>query len=202
MLESQVKNQIIETAREQFLMFGFSKVTTKEIAASLGMSKKTLYKYFPSKEELLQAIMQSTMDEIRTGIEEILNDEQQEFIWKLKRSFLFLGDRMNKLFSRPLLRDIHRKSPQMWKQVVEFREKMILSKFSGLISEGVESGVFRQDVKQQILVRIYLSAIQSLINPEMLSQIPFTAKEVFEEIVSTLFSGILTDSARRKFMEY
>ena len=34
---------------------GFSKVTLDEIATELGMSKKTLYKYFEDKEDLLRA---------------------------------------------------------------------------------------------------------------------------------------------------
>ncbi len=49
----EIKDRILSRAEEMFLKFGYSKVTMDEIAANIGMSKKTLYKFFPSKEELV-----------------------------------------------------------------------------------------------------------------------------------------------------
>lgn len=54
--EETIRKRILETAKEFFLEFGYKKVTMDEIADSLGMSKKTLYQYFPSKYELLSAV--------------------------------------------------------------------------------------------------------------------------------------------------
>ena len=48
------KDQVIEAARELFHQFGFKKVSMDEIAAKAGVTKKTIYMYFSSKEELLK----------------------------------------------------------------------------------------------------------------------------------------------------
>ena len=60
------KDQVIEAARELFHQFGFKKVSMDEIAAKAGVTKKTIYMYFSSKEELLKYFIQ----------EEILNMEK------------------------------------------------------------------------------------------------------------------------------
>jgi AcrR family transcriptional regulator len=47
--DSDTKQRIMESAREEFFRHGFTKVTVEEIAAKNGISKKTIYKYFDGK---------------------------------------------------------------------------------------------------------------------------------------------------------
>jgi len=55
---SDVREQIIEAAREVFRRYGFRKATMDEIAARVGKQKGALYYYFPGKEELFKAILE------------------------------------------------------------------------------------------------------------------------------------------------
>jgi len=54
---SQKQGTDFEAAAHRFMELGISKVTLDEIASDLRMSKKTMYKYFPSKEDLLKNII-------------------------------------------------------------------------------------------------------------------------------------------------
>ena len=62
--DNPIRAQILTKAREEFFTHGFSKVTTDELAVALGISKKTLYQHFSSKEELLQAAVYQLRDEL------------------------------------------------------------------------------------------------------------------------------------------
>lgn len=193
------KTRILESAREQFANRGFSKVTTDEIASELGISKKTLYKHFPKKETLLQEVMEWTMYEIRQGAEKILNDDRLEFTEKLESIMTFIGGQVSRYLTKPFLRDIKRSAPELWARFEAFRKEQINSKFSNLITLGIKIGVFRKDVNQQLVVLVYLNAIQNIIHPETLSHLPFTASEAFESIIKIIFEGILTDHGRQNF---
>ncbi|HUN67103.1 MAG TPA: TetR/AcrR family transcriptional regulator [Bacteroidota bacterium] len=57
--DHSTRKQILESALRQFGHFGFSKVTMNDIAAEIGMGKATLYYYFPTKEELFQAVLEN-----------------------------------------------------------------------------------------------------------------------------------------------
>ncbi len=64
------RSAILETAIQHFAERGFRGVTTRELAASLGVSEPILYQHFPSKKDLYNAIIEHTMDE---GYYEALN---------------------------------------------------------------------------------------------------------------------------------
>ena len=59
-----MKNKILEKSKELFLNLGFKSVTMDEIATSLGVSKKTIYKYFKNKTELVDAVTHFMFDTI------------------------------------------------------------------------------------------------------------------------------------------
>ena len=68
------KEKIIEASRNLFHQFGFKKVSMDEIAKEAGVTKKTIYMYFNSKEELLKYFIN----------EEIKNMENIVKMWKVK----------------------------------------------------------------------------------------------------------------------
>lgn len=53
---------ILEAARKRFAHFGLAKTTMTEIASDIGMSKASLYYYFPDKEHLFAAVIGREMD--------------------------------------------------------------------------------------------------------------------------------------------
>ena len=52
------RNNILEIAQKRFGMYGLAKTTMQEIANDLGMSKGSLYYYFPDKERLYAAVLE------------------------------------------------------------------------------------------------------------------------------------------------
>ena len=56
-------NLILGVAQKRFGLYGLDKTTMKEIAADLGMSKASLYYYFPDKETLFKAVFENEQTE-------------------------------------------------------------------------------------------------------------------------------------------
>ena len=61
-VDQSTRKRILERVRSRFFSSGFSKVTMDELAHDLGVSKKTIYKHFPSKNELLRELLKLKMD--------------------------------------------------------------------------------------------------------------------------------------------
>jgi AcrR family transcriptional regulator len=57
--DNATRKQILAAACRQFTRFGFSKVAMHDIAGEIGLGKATLYYYFPTKEELFQAVLEN-----------------------------------------------------------------------------------------------------------------------------------------------
>ena len=192
-----IKDRILTRAEEMFLKSGYSKVTMEEIAANLGMSKKSLYKYFPSKEELVKAIISKMSCDIQDSIEVTLANSEMDFIEKLEKLMNLIRILSTK-FEGPLLEDLYKNIPELWKQIIQFKNENIIQKFTQLINSGVKKGIFRKDIDHRLIVLIYVSAIKALMNYEILAQIPFTDDQVYETINKVIFTGIFTEDIVNK----
>ena len=70
-IRQDMKDTILEKSKELFLRNGFKTVGMDDIAQSLHISKKTIYQYFPSKEDLVKAVLGYIYDLAFGKIEEI-----------------------------------------------------------------------------------------------------------------------------------
>jgi AcrR family transcriptional regulator len=62
--DETIVRDIIDTARELFKKSGFKKTTMGDIARSMGKAKSSLYYYYPSKEDIFEAVIYAEMDEL------------------------------------------------------------------------------------------------------------------------------------------
>jgi AcrR family transcriptional regulator len=200
MNKNKIKNRITDRAGQMFFERGSSGVSMDEIASSLGISKKTLYQYFPGKKGLLYEVISTTMKENEKVANDIINDRKLNFHLKLSRLMNHVSSIVSRL-SLPFGEDLRRNDPEMWKELDQFRRKIILNNFNKLLESGIKQGIFRQDVDPQLMILMFSTLMQNLIDPKIFSQIPFTAAQVFETIVEVVFRGILTEPARKDFIK-
>lgn len=64
----QMRQQLTDTATEMFLERGFDAVRITEIAEACGVSEKTVFNYFPTKESLVLDLPDATMAALRAGL--------------------------------------------------------------------------------------------------------------------------------------
>ncbi len=194
-----LRERIVEAARERFFSLGVSQVTMEELAHDLGMSKKTVYKFFTSKDELVKAVLELVKEEVERNICRITENNEMDFVQKLKSTMTYLALHYSR-WSPALVQDLRRNAPHVWKQIEEFR-KQKMEGCGDEIRQGIEAGVFRSDVDPKLVMRLFSHSIQTMVHPEMLSQMPYSAGQVYETIVKIIYGGMFTDDARRKFFQ-
>lgn len=197
MNHDNVRQRIIEASRDRFYAMGFSKVTMDELVGELGISKKTMYKYFSSKDHLIDAITEWQMIRALGKVKAIV-DPPIDFIEKMHNLWAFIGETYSRM-SKQYHDDMRRFRPDLWRRIEEFRRKHLIENAAKLIEEGIKRGVFRKDVNKEILVLLYVSAIQGVMHPEILVEHSFSAEEAFKTVLRVMFDGILTDQAREEY---
>src|SRR5471032_1960331 len=65
-----MRRQLSDTATEMFMERGFDAVRVSEVAEACGVSEKTVFNYFPTKESLILDRWDATMAALRTGLAE------------------------------------------------------------------------------------------------------------------------------------
>jgi AcrR family transcriptional regulator len=65
-----MRRQLSDTATQMFLERGFDAVRVTDVAEACGVSEKTVFNYFPTKESLILDRLEATMASLRTGLAE------------------------------------------------------------------------------------------------------------------------------------
>lgn len=191
------KERILETSREKFFEFGFLKVTIDEIAADLRMSKKTLYKFFPSKEDLIKAVVHHMMKRVSNQVDSIVQSPKP-FDQKMTELLAFIGKMWGRA-GRQFPIDMKRNFPELWKEIEAFRRERVLTQIQKMFLQGQQERILRQDMNTDLFMLMFLSCVEGILNPTTLSEYPFSMAEAFKGIFKILFEGALTDESRARF---
>src|ERR1700744_192400 len=170
-----IVRDIIDTARGLFKKSGFKKTTMGDIARSLGKAKSSLYYYYPSKEDIFEAVLHSEMDELLEQIHQSI-----EYATSSKEKLtIYCRCRLLKL------NELCNLSDALKSEMGELHELHCImtdlkSKFDtthvGLVreilEEGVNNGEFKKINKDNIELVAYLmvSSFRGLAAPLMVSQ--------------------------------
>ncbi len=196
------KHKILDKASEMFGSYGFSNVKTEDLASEIGISKRTLYEQYPSKKALLDDIVDSILcdanDRVNQVVRNIAEDDNTNFLEELKKLWN-LNTESYMIFRKAFLDDIKKSSPETWVKIKEFRENKMKENFEKISSIGVKRGIAKSHINDDILFLLYLNAINNILNPEILSELPYNSRAVVNQIFEILLTGSLTEKGRKLY---
>lgn len=158
---SSKSNEIINAARKRFAHYGFSKVSMDEIAADADMGKASLYYYFPTKENLFQAVLIQEQNEFLKEMEILLNSDNsasEKLIEFVNKRLAFFQHSLN-LGTLGLHTFFDAKS--FHKKYFQAFEKQELILIKRIISEGKVKGEFDKKLNQNTEI-VLLHILQGL----------------------------------------
>jgi AcrR family transcriptional regulator len=190
------KNKIIELTEEKFFRDGFYKTTMDEVASELKMSKKTIYKFFPSKDDLVTAIARHFMEGLKSKILPALNSDKNA-IEKLAELNYILAKVSTKV-STKRMDEIKRHLPKLWNEIDAFRTKMMFLNITKVIDQGKAEGLFL-DYPTPIIMNTLVSSVRAIVNPEFILNNNFSISEAALFVFKVVIGGIATDKGRKIF---
>ena len=191
-----MKDRIIKASDALFAQYGFSKTTADEIAQQAGMSKRTLYKYFESKLQILDTLIEEKLEKLKTDLNEILG-LKIDFPEKMRRITTSVAVTLSGM-STHFLEDLQRNTPQIWDKISGFRKDMVHVYFPMLLDEGINEGHFKKTINKGVAVLLMMNAMEIIINPKLVTslpynlaqQVPVKPEELFDRIIEIIYDGI------------
>lgn len=193
-----VRAKIVRKAAEEMIVRGYTRVTMDDIASGLGMSKKTLYRVFPGKREMLMAVLSEVTGDIERGLLALTARTDCDFIEKLRRVMEYVGVQYSRL-GEGFVEDLRTSESDILRNLERFREDLVHRYFRQLIEEGIQKGAFRSDIDPRVLAMVYLASIRHILNPRVILELGTTALRTYDSIFRLLFEGMLTDEARARY---
>lgn len=144
----KTRQEILLAAVAEFAEQGLSGARVDAIAERTRTSKRMIYYYFGSKEQLYLAVLEKLYGDIRATEEELRLDElaPDEAIRRLVE-FTFEHHNRNVDFIRVVsIENIHKGAHIAKSQVIATLNKSVLTSIASILDRGVAAGLFRRDV--------------------------------------------------------
>lgn len=155
-----MKESILLKTSEIFLKFGFKSVTMDDIANDLGMSKKTLYKYFKNKEDLVEQSVTALHETCISAVNTICNMGHNA----IKENF-----EIKKMFKDMFQNSDDSPMFQLKKYYPEIYHKVMTKEFDVFnecietnLNKGIEEGLYRKNLDKSVVTRFYFALIFSV----------------------------------------
>ncbi|HEV7379126.1 MAG TPA: TetR/AcrR family transcriptional regulator [Dyadobacter sp.] len=181
------EERILQRSSELFAQFGINVVRTDDISTDLGISKKTFYKYFVSKEELVVRVMQEMLERSSSEMDQLVNSsgnaiEQTCALWDLFTSF-------QKKYNPNFIRDMQRSYARAWELVEQFRSGLVKDVLIRTLKTGIGQNFYREDLNKEIIARLWLDLSSQ--------ERPIPGSE--DEIKNLFIRGLLTSEGFRSY---
>lgn len=190
------KEKISNYSQNLFFKSGFYKITMDEIAKGLSISKKTIYKYFPSKNKLVDEVMFLFIKYVKGRISKSIS-EQDNSIGKIRALAEIFAELSLKL-NQKILYDIQTHRPDLWDKIEEFRGKVIKEVWEEIINQGKKEG-YIIDKPNDIIITLIYASIRSIINPTYLINHNYSINEAFKLTIDILIRGFLTPEGQKVY---
>ena len=149
--ENSTAERLLDAAVALFARKGYAATSTREVAALLGMQKASLYYHIESKEDLLYFICRSSLERIRSDVEQAI----QEVRNPLERTRTLICAHIESMLRdaeehSTNLAEMHALSPERLAQVVALREGYV-DLVRSVLQEAQRAGALRTDIDVKYL---------------------------------------------------
>ena len=192
----ELRERIILAAVELFTTNGIKSITMDEIAASLGISKRTLYEVFPDKETLLEECILKSQKDGDIFVKEVI-ETSNNVLEVLLRCYQWSIERFHAT-NKKFFEDI-KKYPKAYQLMKNNRHRSSEDTVN-FFKEGVKQGIFRDDVNFAIINLLVRDQLDLLMNSDICNEYSFL--EVYESIMFTFLRGISTEKGARVLEDF
>ncbi|MGM5631796.1 TetR/AcrR family transcriptional regulator [Apibacter raozihei] len=157
-----IKEKIISKALDLFTQIGVKVVTMDMISSELGMSKKTLYEHFSSKEELIKITfsecLSCSMSDMECKIKNYQNIIHQILLILENLSEMFLIKKDQITFQ------LEKFYPEIFHEILAAQQTFIKNLLKNNISLGIDEGVYRAKINKKITAEYIYLTIQLIMD--------------------------------------
>ena len=200
MAESDTKQRIKQAANDLVMQYGIRSVSMDDIAANLGISKKTIYLYFKDKDELVDEIVGDIIVNNRYEC----NADRDRAENAIHEIFLVM-DMMAEMFAvmNPgILFDMQKYHPATFKKFLKHKNEYLYNVCRENLERGIQEELYRPELAVDILCRYRVETMFIPFNPDFQQSLKYNLAKIEEEIIIHFLFGLVSLKGYKLVMKY
>ena len=202
LMDEKTRNRILETTADLFFSRGIKETTMDHIARQLGMSKKTLYKYYAHKTDLVRAVMEYVFSGLSGRIKEICLTEGNPYeqFFKIRNVVI---DMLRNTTGHTNYYQLRTWYPEIARELEKRKRQSLMECLDHNLHTGHKAGYYRKSIDDEFVKRLYVGSYRMLMDQELFPPDQFPRDYIGHEFLKFFLSAISTKKGREqlKLME-
>lgn len=193
--EEQSKNLILEQGFRTLTKEGPKNFTVERLSSNLRMSKKTIYKYFPTKENLIEKIVGFFIGSIKRKFESVAESNENPIV-KINLVMDYLTNRIMRVPTESLM-EIKVRYPHIWKNIESFRLDMT-QYFQEFFKDAQKQGMAKSDIDMDKAAILFMNIVNSTFQPELFMNNNLAPVDTIKLFMKMISEGIFIVNTDKK----
>lgn len=196
----EIQERIIVKTHELFMRYGIRSVSMDEIAAQLGISKKTIYQYYADKDALVDGVIDI---EVHTNEKECIVHKQQceNAVHEIFLAMDMVHE-MLKTMNPAILYDLKKYHPNGFKKFNDHKNQFFYAIIKDNLERGIEEELYRPEINVDILCRFRIACMFLIFDPDAFPPHKTNIGEVLWETTENFLLGLTTPKGAKQFLKY
>jgi len=177
-----------------FREFGLH-LSIDEIADKAGVTKKTLYNHFESKEGLLKFCLQTFVNDLEKKIS-IMYSEEVNAIDGFKSGIYGMGEVFRSM-SPVFFNDLRKMFPEISGVQHKVGFGTFLDGMKKNLVKGKKEKLYRQDIDVEMISRFFITSVVSFFITSVMTRSDYSAKDYFRSMTDYHLNAVITPKGRR-----
>lgn len=194
------KERIIEVSLQQFLEHGIKQMTVKNLVEPLGLSTKTVYKFFTDKEDFLKQCLFLHYSELLKKFPFLIIEMSSP----VDRILMFFNEIFKLDFgtSQTFYHDLNYYYPQIQDLLIEEFFSLGVIKINTLIVEGIEGGFFLSELKDDVVFETMMLLYTNITRSSKLKELNYSPNILMQNTLDAYIRGICTEKGLISFNDF
>ncbi len=183
-----------------FMKYGIRSVSMDDIAAEVGMSKKTIYQEYKDKDALVKEIFTAFLSNNKDDC----NKEKTHAENAVHENILIMNmvSEMYKAMNPSLVYDLQKYHPRVYKIVQDFKQSYLYNEIMQNLIRGQNENLYRQDIDKETLACYRVETMFLTFTPSFQNNIKATLSETHYQIMLHFLYGLVTPKGYELIKEY
>ncbi len=174
-------NNLLKNISTLFKKYGVKSVTMDDIAREFGISKKTLYQHFESKDDVIDKVVHYEFEQEMDELEKLFK-KHKHVINQLYAVSKFII-KSNLTLNPSLIYSMEKYYQQTWEELINKRKEFVLNLIDKNFKEGIKQGIYRRDINLDV-IQLFYSFLLNIKSNEFFND---SSREKFDDTFNTIF---------------
>jgi len=200
MSDQLIQQRILQSAHELMVTYGIRSVTMDDMASQLGISKKTIYKYFSDKDTIVEEVVNAVLKQNAANcVEDKLKSENavHEMVLAMARVVEML-----QAMNPSVLFDLRKYHPKAFQSFYRHKQEYLFGVMKQNLIRGKQEELYRSDIQVDIIARFRVESILMPFDPGFSKDHKFSLVEMEQEILANYLFGLVTLKGYKLAIKY